>query len=63
MSAVSAVRCCRRGYGDASPDSGNAVWLMSLLRAVSERGQSGYDFHLGQTIERIPKTPAQVGMD
>ena len=34
-----------------------------LLRAVSEWGQSGDDSHLGRTIVRIPKTPAQVGMD
>ena len=33
-----------------------------MLRAVSEWGQSGDDSHLGQTIVRIPKTPAQLGM-
>ena len=37
--------------------------LIHLLRAVSEWGQSGDDSHLGRTIVRIPKTPAQVGMD
>ena len=34
-----------------------------VVRAVSEWGQSGDDSDLGWTIARIPKTPAQVGMD
>lgn len=37
--------------------------LVVKLRAVSEWEQSGDESRLGQTIMRIPKTPARIGMD